>query len=97
MLRSDLTKKLAEQYPQFKAKDLEAIVKCILDSMTSTLAKGGRIEIRGFGSFCLNYKPPRKGRNPKTGGSVNVPAKYLPHFKPGKELRERVDKILPEI
>jgi integration host factor subunit beta len=92
MNRSDITKKLAEQYPQFTAKDIELAVKCIFDSMTGTLAKGGRIEMRDFGTFCLNYKPPRKGRNPKTGEAVMVPAKYVPHFKMGKELRERVDK-----
>jgi integration host factor subunit beta len=91
MNRSDITKKLAEQYPQFTAKDIELAVKCIFDSMTSTLAKGGRIEIRDFGSLGLNYRPPRKGRNPKTGEAVMVPAKYVPHFKMGKELRERVD------
>lgn len=90
MNRSDLILKLAEQHPQYMAKDIELAVKCIFDSMTSTLAKGGRIEMRDFGTFCLNYKPPRKGRNPKTGAMVLVPAKYVPHFKPGKELRERV-------
>jgi integration host factor subunit beta len=91
MIRSDLTRKLAEQYPQYTAKDIELVVKVILDSMTSTLAKGGRIEMRDFGSLGLNYRPPRKGRNPKTGESINIPGKYLPHFKMGKELRERVD------
>jgi integration host factor subunit beta len=92
MLRSDLTKKLAEQYPQFTAKDVELVVKVILDLMASTLEKGGRIEMRDFGIFCLNYKLPRKGRNPKTGEPINIPGKYLPHFKMGKELRERVGK-----
>jgi integration host factor subunit beta len=92
MIRSDLTRKLAEQYPQYTAKDVEMVVKIILDSMTSRLAKGGRIEMRDFGTFCLNYKPPRKGRNPKTGQPINIPGKYLPHFKMGKELRERVNK-----
>jgi integration host factor subunit beta len=97
MNRSDLTKKLAEQHPQFTAKDVELVVKVILDSMTSTLAKGGRIEMRDFGIFCLNYKPPRKGRNPKTSEPINILGKYLPHFRMGKELRERVGKISPEI
>jgi integration host factor subunit beta len=92
MLRSDLTKKLVEQYPQFTAKDVELVVKVILDLMASTLAKGARIEMRDFGIFCLNYKLPRKGRNPKTGEPINIPGKYLPHFKMGKELRERVGK-----
>ncbi len=91
MTRSDLIAKLAEQYPQLLAKDAELAVKVILDDMASALARGGRIEIRGFGSFALNYRPPRTGRNPKTGGKVQVPAKYVPHFKAGKELRERVD------
>ena len=63
----------------------------ILDAMAKSLAQGQRIEIRGFGSFGLNYRPPRTGRNPKSGEKVQVPAKYVPHFKAGKELRERVD------
>jgi integration host factor subunit beta len=90
MTRSDLIAKLAERYPQLLAKDAEMAVKVILDSLTNALARGGRIEIRGFGSFALNYRPPRQGRNPKTGDAVKVPAKYVPHFKAGKELRERV-------
>lgn len=64
----------------------------ILDALSDALSKGGRAEIRGFGSFGLNYRPPRQGRNPKTGAKVKVPAKYVPHFKPGKELKERVDR-----
>jgi integration host factor subunit beta len=91
MTRSDLIAKLAERYPQLLAKDAELAVKVILDTMAATLASGGRIEIRGFGSFALNYRPPRTGRNPKSGDKVQVPAKYVPHFKAGKELRERVD------
>ena len=91
MTRSDLIAKLAERYPQLLAKDAELAVKVILDNMAATLARGGRIEIRGFGSFALNYRPPRTGRNPKSGDKVQVPAKYVPHFKAGKELRERVD------
>ncbi len=91
MTRSDLIAKLAERYPALLAKDAELAVKVILDTMSSTLAHGGRIEIRGFGSFALNYRPPRMGRNPKSGEKVQVPAKYVPHFKAGKELRERVD------
>jgi integration host factor subunit beta len=91
MTRSDLIAKLAERYTQLLGKDAELAVKVILDSMSSTLARGGRIEIRGFGSFALNYRPPRLGRNPKSGDKVQVPAKYVPHFKAGKELRERVD------
>lgn len=91
MTRSDLIVKLAERYSQLLAKDTELAVKVILDSMSATLTTGGRIEIRGFGSFALNYRPPRLGRNPKSGDKVQVPAKYVPHFKAGKELRERVD------
>lgn len=91
MTRSDLIAKLAERYPQLVAKDAELAVKVILDAMAGALARGGRIEIRGFGSFALNYRPPRTGRNPKSGEKVQVPAKYVPHFKAGKELRERVD------
>ena len=73
------------------AKDADYAVKMILDAMTDALARGDRIEIRGFGSFALNYRPPRTGRNPKSGEKVLVPEKYVPHFKAGKELRERVD------
>jgi integration host factor subunit beta len=91
MTRSELIAILAERHPQLLAKDAELAVKVILDTMSETLAKGGRIEIRGFGSFALNYRPPRQGRNPKSGERVQVPAKYVPHFKAGKELRERVD------
>lgn len=91
MTRSDLIARLAERHPQLLAKDAELAVKVILDALSSTLASGGRIEIRGFGSFALNYRPPRLGRNPKSGEKVQVPAKYVPHFKAGKELRERVD------
>ncbi len=91
MTRSDLIAKLTEHYPQLLARDAELAVKVILDAMAETLMRGGRIEIRGFGSFALNYRPPRVGRNPKSGEKVQVPAKYVPHFKAGKELRERVD------
>jgi len=91
MTRSDLIVKLAERFPQLLGKDAELAVKVILDSMATTLTSGERIEIRGFGSFALNYRPPRMGRNPKSGDKVQVPAKYVPHFKAGKELRERVD------
>ena len=73
------------------AADVDAAVILILEQMTQTLTVGDRIEIRGFGSFALNYRPPRQGRNPKTGQKVEVPAKHVPHFKAGKELSERVD------
>ena len=91
MTRSDLIAKLAERHPQLLSKDAELAVKVILDTMAGILTRGGRIEIRGFGSFSLNYRPPRTGRNPKSGEKVQVPAKHVPHFKAGKELRERVD------
>ena len=90
MTRSDLIARLAELHPQLQTKDAEFAVKVILDTLSATLSRGGRVEIRGFGSFGLNYRPPRQGRNPKTGDKVKVPAKYVPHFKAGKELRERV-------
>ncbi|MBU1235876.1 MAG: integration host factor subunit beta [Gammaproteobacteria bacterium] len=91
MTKSELIAQLAERFPQLVAKDADFAVKVILDAMTAALARGDRIEIRGFGSFALNFRPPRVGRNPKSGDKVHVPAKYVPHFKAGKELRERVD------
>jgi integration host factor subunit beta len=94
MTKSELIVKLAVRFPQLVAKDADYAVKVILDAMTSALAAGDRIEIRGFGSFALNYRPPRMGRNPKSGEKVQVPEKHVPHFKAGKELRERVDQRL---
>ena len=91
MTKSELIVRLAARYPQLVAKDAEFAVKTILDAMILSLVKGQRIEIRGFGSFGLNYRPPRTGRNPKSGDKVQVPEKFVPHFKAGKELRERVD------
>ncbi len=91
MTKSELIARLAMRFPQLVAKDADFAVKEILDAMTEALAHGDRIEIRGFGSFALNYRPPRMGRNPKSGDKVSVPEKYGPHFKAGKELRERVD------
>lgn len=91
MNRSDIVDRLAQLHPQLQQKDAELAVKVILDALSSTLSKGGRVEIRGFGSFSLNHRPARQGRNPKTCAKVVVPAKYVPHFKAGKELRERVD------
>jgi integration host factor subunit beta len=91
MTKSELIARLATHYPQLVAKDAEVAVKTILDAMTLSLVKDQRIEIRGFGSFKINYRPPRTGRNPKSGEKVPVPEKYVPHFKPGRELRERVD------
>ncbi len=94
MTKSDLIARLAERFPQLVAKDADFAVKMILDALSEALVKGDRIEIRGFGSFSLNYRPPRVGRNPKSGDKVSVPEKWVPHFKAGKELRERVDQSL---
>ena len=96
MTKSELISRLAEKFPQLVAKDADFSVKMIIDALTEALARGDRIEIRGFGSFALNYRPPRVGRNPKSGEKVNVPEKYVPHFKAGKELRERVDALDPD-
>jgi integration host factor subunit beta len=89
MTRSELIAILAERFPKLPLRDTDFAVKTILDSMTKSLS---RIEIRGFGSFSLTRRPPRVGRNPKSGEQVMVPEKWVPHFKPGKELRERVDQ-----
>ncbi|MGC2047724.1 MAG: integration host factor subunit beta [Gallionella sp.] len=90
MNRSDLIAHLAELHPQLQMKDAELGTKLIIDALSKTLSNGGRVEVRGFGSFSLSYRPPRTGRNPKNGALVKVPAKYVPYFKPGKALRERV-------
>ncbi len=90
MTRSELVERLSAKFPQL-ARDTEFAVREILDAMVNALVRGDRIEIRGFGSFSINYRPPRAGRNPKTGEKVHVPAKHIPHFKAGKELRQRVD------
>jgi integration host factor subunit beta len=82
---------IAGRFPQLIARDIELSVTTILAGITHELASGGRAEIREFGSFALNYRPPRIGRNPKTGERVEVPAKRVPHFKMGKEMREKVD------
>ena len=91
MTKSELIERISEQQPQLSAKDVEFAVKTILEQMSDVLAGGERIEIRGFGSFSLHYRAPRKGRNPKTGDTVELEGKYVPHFKPGKEMRERVN------
>jgi len=94
MTRSELIEEMAGKQTQLSLKDVELAVKLIIDHMAETLASGERIEIRGFGSFSLHYREPRQGRNPKTGDSVELEGKYVPHFKPGKELRERVNRSL---
>jgi len=96
MTKSELVEIIAAKQTQLSIKDVELAVKTIIDLMSSTLASGQRIEIRGFGSFSLHYRSPRVGRNPKTGDSVTLEAKYVPHFKPGKELRDQVNESLKQ-
>lgn len=91
MTKSELIARLAVRFPQLGERDADIAVRMILDAMTATLERGDRIEARGFGSFSLNYRPPRIGRNPRSGDKVMVAAKHVPHFKAGKELRDRVD------
>ncbi|ETD66807.1 transcriptional regulator [Pelistega indica] len=93
MTKSELIEALAASYPQLAVRDMDLAVKTMLDAMTDSLSQGQRIEIRGFGSFSLSQRAPRVGRNPKTGEQVEVPGKRVPHFKAGKELRERVDFV----
>lgn len=91
LTKSELIARLAEHYPQLVLKDAEYAVRTILEAMARALCMGQRIEIRGFGSFALSHRPSRVGRNPKSGEQVLVPEKRVPHFKPGKSLRESVD------
>ena len=94
MTKSELIEILAQRQAHLKGEDVDLSVKALLEMMGGSLANGERIEIRGFGSFSLHYRPPRLGRNPKTGESVALPGKHVPHFKPGKELRERVSDAM---
>lgn len=94
MTKSELIERIAARQLQLSAKDVELAVKAIIEQMSQTLAGGDRIEIRGFGSFSLHYREPRLGRNPKTGETVELAGKYVPHFKPGKEMRDRVNESL---
>ena len=96
MTKSELIELIAAKQSHLPAKDVELAVKQILEIMSDALAQGQRIEIRGFGSFSLHFRPPRQGRNPKTGETVALAGKYVPHFKPGKDLRERVNDPLDE-
>ncbi len=96
MTKSELIERLIDAHPQLSVKDVELAVKTMLDHMTESLSEGDRIEIRGFGSFSLHYRAPRIGRNPKTGDSVPLPEKFVPHFKPGKELRDQVNQSLQD-
>lgn len=96
MTKSELVEIIAGKQSQLSVKDVELAVKTIIDLMSETLSSGQRIEIRGFGSFSLHYRSPRVGRNPKTGDSVTLEAKHVPHFKPGKELRDVVNDSLKQ-
>ncbi|HHW75832.1 MAG TPA: integration host factor subunit beta [Xanthomonadaceae bacterium] len=91
MTKSELIEILARKRSDIPYRDVEQAVKTLLEQMSESLANGERIEIRGFGSFSLHFRPPRVGRNPKTGDAVSLVGKHVPHFKPGKELRERVN------
>lgn len=91
MTKSELIAQLASRFPSLVLADTKQAVGILIDALTETLARGQRAEIRGFGSFSPNLRKPRIGRNPKTGEKVEVPAKLVPHFKAGKEMREGVD------
>ncbi len=97
MTKSELIEQIAAEQPHLPLQDVELAVKSMLQLMTDVLASGRRIEVRGFGSFSLHYRPPRLGRNPKTGESVSLAGKYVPYFKPGKELRDRVNQSASEL
>ena len=92
MTKSELIERISVQQKQLSPKDVELAVKMVIEYMANSLSLGERIEIRGFGSFSLHYREPRRGRNPKTGDAVNLSGKYVPYFKPGKEMRERVNQ-----
>ena len=92
--KSELIEKISLKQNHLAHKDIELSIKSIIEQMSTSLSQGDRIEIRGFGSFSLHFRPPRIGRNPKTGDAVSLPGKHVPHFKPGKELRERVNRSL---
>lgn len=94
--KSELIERIVDRQSQLSVKDVELAIKTMLDHMAQSLAEGERIEIRGFGSFSLHYRSARVGRNPKTGESVELDGKYVPHFKPGKELRESVNEIIDD-
>ena len=95
MTKSELIERLSQEQPHLPPRDVEFSVNAVLDHMRRALVAGDRIEIRGFGSIGLRYRMPRTGRNPKTGEAVKVPGKYVPHFKPGRLLRERVNQVPP--
>ena len=91
MIRSELLQALAKESPGLRAEEIERVVDVFFDEVTQRLADGGRVELRGFGAFSTREREPRKGRNPRTGDSVEVPAKRVPYFKPGKEIRARLN------
>ncbi|MFM2035429.1 MAG: hypothetical protein RL459_694 [Pseudomonadota bacterium] len=97
MTRSDLVEELASRFSQLTHRDAEIAVRAILDAMNDALVAGHRIEIRGFGSFSISHRAPRLGRNPRSGESVAIPEKRVPHFKPGKALRMAVDQRTAEL
>jgi integration host factor subunit beta len=92
LTKSDLIQILCERYEQIPARNVELAVKGMVDHMTEVLSAGQRIEIRGFGSFSIRYRAPRLGRNPKTGTRVELGSRFVPHFKPGKDLRDKVNE-----
>lgn len=94
MTKSELIERIVTQQGQLSGRDVELAIKTMLEQMSEALSVGERIEIRGFGSFSLHYRAPRVGRNPKTGESVSLDGKFVPHFKPGKELRDRVNELV---
>ncbi len=93
MTKSELIEALSIKQTHLMQKDVELSVKLVLDKISNALANQERVEIRGFGSFALHHRPARQGRNPKTGESVSIPPKHVPHFKPGKEMRERINAL----
>lgn len=93
MTKSELIERIVSEQGQLSSRDVELAIKTMLEQMAQALSTGDRIEIRGFGSFSLHYRSPRTGRNPKTGESVTLDGKFVPHFKPGKELRDRVNEL----
>lgn len=96
MTKSELVEVLSLKQTHLMQKDVELAVKLVLDHVSNALSRQARVEIRGFGSFALHHRPARVGRNPKSGTPVQIPAKYVPHFKPGKEMRERVNAVAQE-
>ena len=95
MLKRELVNEVSQHLEDYYKQDISQAVDIILEEITQALIEERRVEIRGFGSFSLHYRPPRTGRNPKTGDAVALPGKHVPHFKPGKELRDRVSGVIP--